>query len=65
MALLKPGWEATSAEDQKRIHRYNIFQVAKLLHKSPEEIEEMDYSWYTDVLLFEHTEQLVAKIKGK
>ena len=63
MALLKPGWSPTSAEERERIHRFNIFQVAKILHISPEEVEDMDYSWYVDIPLFEHTEQLVAKIK--
>jgi len=48
----------------KRINRHGIYQLCLLLHKLPEEIENMDYEWYRDMIAFSNTDSLVSKIKG-
>ena len=39
--------------------------MAERLHKFPEEVEEMDYSWYVDIQLFLNAETAAEKAKRK
>jgi len=35
-----------------------------MLHKLPEEIEEMDYQWFQDIFLFTNTEEIARKVQS-
>ena len=48
-----------------RVLRFQVWQMAKLLHQWPEEVEEMPLDWWVDANLFEATERYVASAKGR
>ena len=62
-ALLDPRWFPDDPEDKERLRRYNIYKVAEKFNVLPSSVEDMDWGWYQDVLLFIHTDDVVAKVK--
>lgn len=45
--------------------RFNIYRIALQFQVLPEQVEEMDFGWYEDILLFGVTEDIAAKATEK